>query len=126
MLGKILNLHQSLLKQMLKDNGPLWCAGYWFGVGHIIVLTGIVEDTVFFNDPDGGVKKTRSLTWFNEKIARDVSGHILCKFTYSRNSGLAADNLHLPADILERTPRRFGDQHHGKYGASHGYQRQDQ
>jgi hypothetical protein len=67
------------LRQMLGEVGPLWCAGYWFGPGHIVVLTGIDGDTVHFNDPDGGVAKTNTVKWFNDKVARTVAGHLLCK-----------------------------------------------
>jgi hypothetical protein len=37
----------------LKNSGPVWFAGFWFGVGHIIVLTGVDRGKVFFNDPAG-------------------------------------------------------------------------
>src|SRR5262245_42871717 len=30
-----------ILKQMLTDHGPIWCAGTWYGPGHVVVLTGI-------------------------------------------------------------------------------------
>lgn len=29
---------ESDLFQYLRDSGPVWSAGYWFGAGHIIVL----------------------------------------------------------------------------------------
>lgn len=58
------------LEVLLRVFGPIWCAGYWYGVGHIIVLTGIDKQKVFINDPDGGVAKEESLDWFNDKLAR--------------------------------------------------------
>jgi len=69
----------------LLDHGPLWCAGYWYGVGHIIVLTGIAGDTIHFNDPDDqkggdeGRRATESVAWFNEKLAWDVPGCLMFK-----------------------------------------------
>ncbi len=54
----------------LKQCGPLWCAGYWYGPGHVVVLTGVNEGTVLINDPGGGVKKKGTLAWFNEKLAK--------------------------------------------------------
>ena len=56
----------------LKQAGPLWCAGSWFGPGHIIVLTGVDGSNVYFNDPgpvDVGTKNAKnSLAWFNQKL----------------------------------------------------------
>jgi hypothetical protein len=46
----------------LETRGPIGCAGYWTGSGHIIALTGVDGGTVNLNDPDGGVKKTGSST----------------------------------------------------------------
>ncbi|MCA8960149.1 MAG: C39 family peptidase, partial [Planctomycetes bacterium] len=58
----------------LRDSGPIWCAGYWFGVGHIIVLTGVGGGRIQFNDPDGGVEKEDTLAWFNQKLASGIAG----------------------------------------------------
>ena len=58
------------LYALLKQCGPLWCAGYWYGLPHVIVLTGVDEGTALVNDPDGGVKKVGTMAWFNEKLAR--------------------------------------------------------
>jgi hypothetical protein len=62
----------------LKQCGPLWCAGYWYGFGHVIVLTGIDEGTVYLNDPDRAQKKTGTLAWFNDKLIK-VAGCIRYK-----------------------------------------------
>jgi hypothetical protein len=63
----------------LTSGGPVWSAGYWFGFGHIIVLTGIEKDMVLFNDPDGGVAKTNTVKWFNEKLASQLPGCLMVK-----------------------------------------------
>lgn len=68
------NLHGYLANQ-----GPLWCAGYWFGVGHIIVLTGVDGGKIYFNDPDGGVKKQGTVNWFNTQLARMIPGCLMYK-----------------------------------------------
>jgi|SRR5579883_1958033 len=67
------------LKSLLTDNGPLWCAGYWYGPGHIIVLTGVDGETIYLNDPDGGVRKTGLISWFNTKLANSLAGCLMSK-----------------------------------------------
>lgn len=67
------------LSDRLNKFGPIWCAGYWYGVGHIIVLTGVDGGTVYFNDPDQGVKKTAPISWFNEKLAGSIIGCMMYK-----------------------------------------------
>ena len=56
------------LETMLRTCGPIWCAGAWDGVGHVVVLTGIDGQTVYINDPSP-YKKARqeTLAWFNQK-----------------------------------------------------------
>lgn len=63
----------------LDSGGPVWSAGYWFGPGHIIVLTGVEKGNVYFNDPDGGVKKQGTVKWFNEKLAGQLPGCLMIK-----------------------------------------------
>lgn len=67
------------LFKLLRDNGPLWCAGLWYGFGHVIVLTGIDGGTVYLNDPDGAQRKTGTLAWFNEKLMNGLDGCIMAK-----------------------------------------------
>lgn len=67
------------LFKYLRDRGPIWCAGFWYGAGHIIVLTGIDGGTVYLNDPDGGVKKTGTIAWFNEKLSNSLPGCLMYK-----------------------------------------------
>lgn len=67
------------LESHLKDHGPLWCAGYWYGPGHIIVLTGVDGGTIHLNDPDGGRAKTGSISWFNSKLAKQLPGCMMFK-----------------------------------------------
>lgn len=67
------------LRLALRDRGPLWCAGYWFGVGHIIVLTGVDGEKIYFNDPDQGVKKEATVHWFNTKLANGITGCVMQK-----------------------------------------------
>ncbi len=63
----------------LRDKGPIWCAGTWYGFGHVIVLTGIDAGTVSVNDPDGAKAKTGTLAWFNEKLLNSVAGCLMYK-----------------------------------------------
>ena len=71
------------LEKLLRSSGPVWCAGYWYGPGHVMVLTGITSvassATVYFNDPDRGVQKTGTLKWFNEKVASAYSDCLMVK-----------------------------------------------
>lgn len=64
---------------LLRQAGPLWCAGYWFGPGHIIVLAGVDGDKIYFNDPDGPKKKTGTIDWFNSKLAWNVKDPVMYK-----------------------------------------------
>ncbi|MCP1676213.1 hypothetical protein J2T57_003372 [Natronocella acetinitrilica] len=70
---------ESDLFKYLRDGGPVWSAGYWFGVGHVIVLTGVGNGKVYFNDPDQGVKKEGTIKWFNEKLASQLTGCLMVK-----------------------------------------------
>ena len=69
----------STIGGLLHRHGPLWCAGHWFGPGHIIVLTGVSNSSVYLNDPGGGVKKTGSLAWFNRKLDNQIRGCLMYK-----------------------------------------------
>lgn len=70
---------QAELFRALYYRGPIWCAGYWFGPGHIICLTGVKGGKVIFNDPDGGVEKTNTVAWFNRKVAHGVARHLMSR-----------------------------------------------
>ena len=74
------NQHLELdLYGYLKNHGPVWCAGLWFGPGHVIVLSGIDASKVYFNDPDGGVRKEGTVKWFNEKLFTQWIGCLMVK-----------------------------------------------
>ncbi|PMY59951.1 MULTISPECIES: papain-like cysteine protease family protein [Pseudomonas] len=57
------------IEAALRQYGPLWLDGDWFGPAHIIVVTGVdtTSKEIIFNDPDGGTEKRGSVTWFNAK-----------------------------------------------------------
>jgi len=67
------------LYRYLHDSGPVWCCGTWFGPDHIIVLSGVDTNKVYFNDPDGGVKKENTVKWFNEKLYTQCAGCLMVK-----------------------------------------------
>lgn len=56
------------LQELLRNYGPIWCAGNWFGTGHVIVLTGVDSELFYYNDPAGGRKRFHYIPWFNMKI----------------------------------------------------------
>ncbi len=59
------------MEVMLKNQGPLWCAGFWDGVGHIVVVTGIDGNNVSINDPNPYKReRVETLEWFNQKRSR--------------------------------------------------------
>ena len=67
-----------ILEGILRTFGPVWCAGQWYGVKHIIVLTGVESGKVFINDPDKGVAKEGTLEWFNQKLDK-VTNRMMVK-----------------------------------------------
>lgn len=67
------------IEEWLIKYGPLWCAGPWYGLGHIVVLTGVDEDYVYLNDPDRGVKKQHDIAWFNSRLWKNYPGCVLYK-----------------------------------------------
>jgi len=69
--------NETNLSQILRDFGPIWCAGNWYGFGHVVVLTGVTGDLVYINDPDGGVEKTGTHAWFNTHLYKSVSDALL-------------------------------------------------
>ena len=59
------------LEVLLRNDGPLWCAGLWDGVGHVVVLTGVDGQTTYINDPNPAKgKRVETVAWFNAKLAR--------------------------------------------------------
>ncbi len=67
----------SALAELLRKHGPLWAAGYWYGVPHIVVITGVEPNgKVYINDP-AGVKKIHDIKFFNEKVASDVPNPLM-------------------------------------------------
>lgn len=68
---------ETALERLLRHFGPLWCAGYWFGLGHVVVLTGVDSGMVFINDPDGPAAKQGTIQWFNQKLAKTFSDCML-------------------------------------------------
>ena len=73
------NYSNDELVQLLTNNGPLWCAGVWYGEGHVIVLTGISNGQVYLNDPDHAQRKSGTLAWFNEKLMNGLDGCMMSK-----------------------------------------------
>ncbi|MFZ2146902.1 MAG: papain-like cysteine protease family protein [Sedimentisphaerales bacterium] len=61
----------------LAIHGPLWCAGYWYGFPHVIVLTGVNGNTVYVNDPDGPRRREGTLDWFNARLASNIANCVM-------------------------------------------------
>lgn len=65
------------------DCEPLRCTGDWFGLGHVIVVTGISGTVIHLNDPDDGLggpngaRKTNTLQWFNGHLYWNEAGCLL-------------------------------------------------
>ncbi len=73
------NYSSADLESLVKQHGPLWCCGMWYGVCHVIVLTGVEHGRVYLNDPDKGVKKVGILSWFNSSLFSSASCSIMAK-----------------------------------------------
>lgn len=72
------SLSEDELAGLLRKNGPLWCAGQWDGVGHIVVLTGVDGGNVYINDPNPSVKqRVETVAWFNTKLDNHVPGCLM-------------------------------------------------
>src|SRR4051812_41484274 len=68
------------LEGALQLFGPLWCAGQWQGVGHIIVVTGVDEkrsSPISINDPAYATPKQGDLDWFNAKLDKFLATPML-------------------------------------------------
>jgi hypothetical protein len=53
--------------------GPIWSAGKWNGVNHIVVVTGVDQDgTLYVNDPAFASPVVRTVLWFNQRIDKNV------------------------------------------------------
>jgi ABC-type bacteriocin/lantibiotic exporter with double-glycine peptidase domain len=67
------DLTENQLETFLRNDGPIWCAGRWDGVPHIVVLTGVEGGNVYINDPSPTKRKrTETLAWFNQKLDNHV------------------------------------------------------
>lgn len=72
------DLTEQQLTTFLRNCGPLWCAGQWDGVGHIVVLTGADGGNVYINDPNPAKKRrVETLAWFNQKLDKHVAGCLM-------------------------------------------------
>ena len=56
-----------MIFRWLSDYGPIWCAGNWNGVPHVIVLTGIIADFIAINDPAKG-SDVMGVEHFNKRL----------------------------------------------------------
>lgn len=70
-------VNQTFSWRFISDNlgtlGPIWAAGQWNGVNHIVVITGADEDgTIYVNDPAFGAPVVRDMAWFNSRIDKNV------------------------------------------------------
>jgi cysteine protease avirulence protein AvrRpt2 len=62
---------QDDLAVVLETKGPIWAWGMWDGVSHIVVLTGVEDGNIHYNDPSGPKRRTMSLAHFNAKLIRN-------------------------------------------------------
>lgn len=75
------------LADLLRDHGPLWAAGQWYGPNHIIVITGVEPDgTLYVNDPGNGAR-VHNMAFFNDKIDKNVSSPLMYLPNSRANSG---------------------------------------
>ena len=70
-------VNQTFSWRFIDDNlgayGPIWAAGQWNGVNHIVVISGVDENgTLYVNDPAFGTPVVRDMAWFNARIDKNV------------------------------------------------------
>lgn len=64
----------TFIDNLLRRYGPVWAAGRWNGVPHVIVITGVDESgRLYFNHPANGFMHIRDMGWFNTRIATEVA-----------------------------------------------------
>lgn len=74
------NLTEQQLEVFLRNDGPIWCAGKWDGVPHIVVLTGVENGKVYVNDPNPlKGERVETLAWFNQKLDKHVKSCMMYK-----------------------------------------------
>lgn len=59
------------LCDVLRRQGPIWAWGMWFGLSHIVVVTGVENGNVLVNDPDGPKRTRFGVAQFNKKVVRN-------------------------------------------------------
>lgn len=74
------SLTELQIDAFLNIYGPIWCAGSWDGVKHIVVLTGVENGRVYINDPNPRKgKRVESLSWFNARLDNHVPNCMMYK-----------------------------------------------
>jgi hypothetical protein len=60
------------LIELLRAHGPIWAAGIFGSAGgqHAIVITGVRNKTVFYNDPWEPMAKQTSVQWIHANLLR--------------------------------------------------------
>lgn len=69
------------ISHVLSASGPIWSAGHWpdSNSGHVVVVTGAGQGTVYYNDPWGGIAKTGTIEWFNKKLSKSIKGCMMVR-----------------------------------------------
>jgi len=63
----------TFLEDILKKFGPIWAAGYWYELPHVVVITGVDPDgTLYVNDPGWPIPRVHNMLWFNEKVSKEI------------------------------------------------------
>ncbi len=70
---------RTFLHTYLEKHGLLSCARCCFDASHIIVLTGVDGDTIYFDDPDRGSRKINPVHWFSTKVKNRIDGRLMCR-----------------------------------------------
>jgi hypothetical protein len=66
------------LDSALRLNGPLWCAGDFYGFPHAITVFGVLHRMVYFHDPLLGPNKMCDIDLFNRGIKCSPRNPVLC------------------------------------------------
>jgi len=64
----------AFINDILTNHGPIWAAGYWDGLAHVIVVVGVDDsEELQINDPGWMLPRYEHMDWFNDRIAKHVA-----------------------------------------------------
>ncbi len=76
------------IESALRKYGPLWCAGKWQKINHVIVITGVgtytknrLHSVLKINDPAYPAPREGAIDWFNNNLSKNIAHPMLYKLS---------------------------------------------